>query len=104
MLTISIPDAREITLEHLVLDMNGTLAKDGVLLPGIAALLDQIKPLLAIHLITADTHGGGQAAAAAWVFAFTRCRPGRAGRKSWLCCKNWARRALWPWATASTTP
>jgi len=79
MLTISIPDAREITLEHLVLDMNGTLAKDGVLLPGIKALLDQIKPLLAIHLITADTHGGGQEAARSLGIRFHKMTPGPGG-------------------------
>ena len=79
MLTISIPDSREITLEHLVLDMNGTLARDGVLLPGVKERLDQLKPLLAIHLITADTHGGGQEAARTLGIQFHKMQPGPGG-------------------------
>lgn len=42
---------------HLVLDVNGTLAMDGLLLPGIAERLVDLQPLLQIHLLTADTHG-----------------------------------------------
>ena len=79
MLPISIPDYRDITLEHLVLDMNGTLARDGVLLPGVKALLDQIKPLLDIHLITADTHGGGREAARELGIEFHKMAPGPGG-------------------------
>ncbi|HID34639.1 MAG TPA: ATPase P, partial [Anaerolineae bacterium] len=48
MLTISIPEYNDITLHHLVLDMNGTLARDGVLLPGVKERLDQLKPWLEI--------------------------------------------------------
>ena len=44
-------------LMHLVLDVNGTLAMDGLLLPGIAERLVDLQPLLQIHLLTADTHG-----------------------------------------------
>ena len=36
MLTISIPGGATLDIEHLVLDYNGTLAVDGVLLPGVA--------------------------------------------------------------------
>jgi P-type E1-E2 ATPase len=79
MITISIPDYKDITLQHLVLDMNGTLAKDGVLLPGVKELLDQIKPMLAVHLITADTHGGGQEAALTLGIHFHKMTPGPGG-------------------------
>ncbi len=79
MLPISIPDYRDITLQHLVLDMNGTLARDGVLLPGVKALLDQIKPHLDIHLITADTHGGGREAARELGIRFHKMAPGPGG-------------------------
>ena len=79
MISISIPDYREITLQHLVLDMNGTLARDGVLLPGVKERLDQLKPLLAVHLITADTHGGGQEAALALGIHFHKMTPGPGG-------------------------
>jgi len=43
-------------LDHLVLDVNGTLAIDGQLLPGIADLLSSLRDHLTIHLLTADTH------------------------------------------------
>jgi P-type E1-E2 ATPase len=63
MLTISIPHDRELTLQHLVLDLNGTLAQDGALLPGVKTRIERLKSHLTIHLITADTFGGGQEAA-----------------------------------------
>ncbi len=44
-------------MDHLVLDVNGTLAIDGQLLPGIADLLSSLRDHLTIHLLTADTHG-----------------------------------------------
>jgi len=79
MITIAIPDYRKITLHHLVLDMNGTLARDGVLLPGVKERLDQLKPLLEIHLITADTHGGGADAARTLDIRFHKMQPGPGG-------------------------
>ena len=44
-------------LEHLVLDLNGTLALDGQLIPGVAEQLAALSANLAIHLVTADTRG-----------------------------------------------
>ncbi len=44
-------------MDHLVLDVNGTLALDGQLLPGVADLLSSLRDHLTIHLLTADTHG-----------------------------------------------
>lgn len=57
MLRIEIPGRNLIEIDHLVCDVNGTLALDGVLLPGISAVLNELKPLLQIHMLTADTHG-----------------------------------------------
>ena len=79
MIPISIPDDRDIVLRHLVLDMNGTLAQDGALLPGVKERLDQLKPLLEIHLITADTHGGGRDAARTLGIQFHKMTPGPGG-------------------------
>ncbi|MDD4204947.1 MAG: ATPase P [Candidatus Delongbacteria bacterium] len=58
MITFEIPGERVINAEHLVLDYNGTLAADGVLLPGVAEKLNQLSSLISIHVITADTYGG----------------------------------------------
>lgn len=50
-------------LRHLVLDLNGTLALDGVLLPGVAERIAALRPQLHIHLLTANTHGAAEALA-----------------------------------------
>ena len=57
MLTIDIPGSIALTLHHLVLDYNGTLAEDGELLSGLDDRLKALHSLLKIHIITADTHG-----------------------------------------------
>ncbi|HDD55418.1 MAG TPA: HAD family hydrolase [Chloroflexi bacterium] len=57
MIRLNIPGVGEINLEHVVFDVNGTLAVDGTLLPGIPDLLQDLSQLLSIHLLTADTHG-----------------------------------------------
>ncbi len=79
MLTISIPDDRGLTLHHLVLDLNGTLARDGELLPGVKARLDALRPFLEAHLITANTHGGGEAIARVLNVQFHPMAPGPGG-------------------------
>lgn len=57
MIEVKVPGEGELKLEHLVLDVNGTLALDGELLPGVDRLLAELREHLAIHLLTADTHG-----------------------------------------------
>ncbi|HEY3343803.1 MAG TPA: hypothetical protein VGJ97_02680 [Anaerolineaceae bacterium] len=57
MIELDIPGQAHLRLEHLVCDVNGTLAVDGELLAGLASLIDAIRSHLTIHLITADTHG-----------------------------------------------
>ncbi len=57
MLHLEVPGLRALHLQHLVLDVNGTLALDGELLPGVAERLHRLREQLTLHLITADTHG-----------------------------------------------
>jgi len=57
MIELNIPGRGTITLEHLVCDVNGTLAIDGQLIEGISRRLRNISDRLQIHLLTADTHG-----------------------------------------------
>ena len=57
MIELQIPGRGELQLEHLVCDVNGTLAVDGELLEGIARRLRTLSDRLQIHLLTADTHG-----------------------------------------------
>ena len=54
---IHIPGLGEYGLEHLVMDVNGTLAVDGQLIDGVAEKLASLQSVLKIHLLTADTHG-----------------------------------------------
>lgn len=64
MLEIPIPGAETLRLEHLVADYNGTLARDGRLLPGVAETFASLAGRLTLHVVTADTHGGARAALA----------------------------------------
>lgn len=57
MLRIDVPGWKSLELEHLLLDFNGTLAKDGILIEGILPLLERLAKELHIHVLTADTHG-----------------------------------------------
>ncbi len=58
MIEILIPGYKTFRFQHLVLDVNGTIAKDGQLIEGTEELLTELRSKLEIHLITADTHGG----------------------------------------------
>jgi len=57
MIELSVPGRGLIELEHLVCDVNGTLAIDGQLLEGVARALTDLRDRLELHLLTADTHG-----------------------------------------------
>jgi P-type E1-E2 ATPase len=57
MIELNIPGRGLISLEHLVCDVNGTLALDGELLEGVARKIHDLQDRLQIHLLTADTHG-----------------------------------------------
>ena len=60
MLKINIPGRELLTLKHLVLDYNGTLAIDGQLIPGVKELLMQLSNQVKIHVLTADTFGNAR--------------------------------------------
>ena len=57
MIEFHIPGKGIIQIEHLVSDVNGTLAVDGQLLDGVKRLIKDLQDRLEIHLLTADTHG-----------------------------------------------
>ena len=48
-------------LEHLALDVNGTIALEGQLIDGVIQRLAELRPLIAVHMVTADTRGRQQA-------------------------------------------
>jgi len=57
MIKIAIPGYETLKLEHLVLDHNGTLACDGILIEGVQERLHKLAGHLQIHVLTADTFG-----------------------------------------------
>jgi len=57
MIEIAVPGFMTFQFHHLVMDVNGTIAKDGQLIDGVADRLKELRSRLDIHLITADTHG-----------------------------------------------
>ncbi|MFZ2095059.1 MAG: hypothetical protein WAV05_00340 [Anaerolineales bacterium] len=57
MIELNIPGCGLLQLQHLVCDVNGTLAVDGQLLDGVKQRLSGLCDRLSLHLLTADTHG-----------------------------------------------
>lgn len=58
---INIPYYKELQLSHIVLDYNGTIAKDGVLKDEVKILLPLLCNTYTVHVITADTFGSVKA-------------------------------------------
>ncbi len=57
MLNISIPGFDDISLAHLVMDFNGTMACDGILIDGLRKLIFSLSKNIQVHVLTADTFG-----------------------------------------------
>jgi soluble P-type ATPase len=57
MIEIAIPGYDEISLDHVVLDYNGTLATDGLLAADTQTLLNKVAEHVELHVVTADTFG-----------------------------------------------
>jgi len=55
--TIAIPGRPPLELEHLLLDVNGTLTDRGELIDGVADKLGRLGETLEAHLLSADTFG-----------------------------------------------
>jgi soluble P-type ATPase len=56
MISIAIPGFKDLALRYLVLDYNGTLARDGQLLSNVAGHIIRLGQEIEIHVLTADTH------------------------------------------------
>ena len=57
MIELDVPGWRRLRLEHLLLDVNGTIARDGELLAGVAERVAALRELLAVRVLSADTFG-----------------------------------------------
>ena len=61
MIKTQIPGWGELAIENLILDFNGTIAKDGRVLDGVKELLEKIHDQgVTIYIVTADTNGNGR--------------------------------------------
>ena len=63
MLVVEVPGRGPLEIEHLVLDVNGTIALDGSLIEGVAEALAQLTPQMKVVAVTADMHGTASALA-----------------------------------------
>lgn len=62
MISVDIPGKGKLTLKNVVLDFNGTIALDGLILPGVEERLNRLSTTLDIYVLTADTFGSVQTA------------------------------------------
>lgn len=64
MLQITLPGRNKtLEMEYLLLDLNGTITFDGVLIDGVQERIKLLKEKMSVYLLTADTMGKGQSAA-----------------------------------------
>jgi soluble P-type ATPase len=54
---INIPGKGLLEISDIILDYNGTVAVDGILIPGMENILNELSKEFRIHIITADTFG-----------------------------------------------
>lgn len=76
MLDIDVPGLGVLRLAHLVLDVNGTLTLEGALLSGVAERIAQLRRLVDVYLVSADTFGQLDAIAAQLGVQAVRLRAG----------------------------
>jgi P-type E1-E2 ATPase len=56
-LVVRIPEGPRLELEHLVLDVNGTLTDRGELIEGVSERLGKLRETLRLQLVSGDTFG-----------------------------------------------
>jgi len=54
---VNIPNYKNLEIKNIVCDYNGTIAKDGILLPEVGELFNKLQKHYALYVITADTFG-----------------------------------------------
>jgi P-type E1-E2 ATPase len=80
-ITLDIPGMGRMGWGELVLDLNGTLALDGVLVPGVSERLAPLREQLSIHLLTADTHGAASGIAQLLGVSWSLVEPGQEAKQ-----------------------
>ena len=83
MIEIKVPGRDTYRVEHLVLDVNGTIVAKGELIEGVAQRLAELGRSVEVHMVTADTRGRQSAIDAQLGIEATRIQPGdEAGQKA----------------------
>jgi P-type E1-E2 ATPase len=77
MLAVDIPGRGAYELARVVLDVNGTIAEDGHLIPGVKERLARLARSVDVILVTADTHGRQVAIDRELEMEAERLRPGQ---------------------------
>ena len=54
---LNLPGRDDLAIKHVMLDYNGTIAIDGILIDGVAAKINALSDRVAFHVVTADTYG-----------------------------------------------
>lgn len=57
MIEVLLPGEAPIRLSKIVCDFNGSIARDGILLPGIAMRLRRLAARIDVHVLSGDSHG-----------------------------------------------
>ncbi len=56
-MNLNIPGVGEFAIEHIVFDLNGTLAVDGAIPPSVRLKLRDLAQQCGLYVVTANTHG-----------------------------------------------
>ena len=57
MITIDIPGWGNMEIKNILLDMNGTIAQDGKISPGVKEKINSLSGKVKVYVLTADTQG-----------------------------------------------
>lgn len=57
MILYKIPGRKNIEIENVIFDYNGTIAVDGKLIDGVSKLINKLSKHVNIYILTADTYG-----------------------------------------------
>ena len=60
MIEITVPGRGSYAIEHLILDLNGTIAVDGKIVPGVRERVVKLSQVLDVIVVTADIHGNAE--------------------------------------------
>jgi P-type E1-E2 ATPase len=80
-LRVPIPDGEPLSLDHLVLDVNGTLTDRGRLIEGVEDALTALGDVLELHTLSADTFGTAEPIAESLGAVFRRVESGEDKRR-----------------------